>query len=260
MKQSIQHTVSIWLTLTILATAIGIAPRSRAATTSVTIAGSLQSELGCPGDWDPACSATHLLYDAADDVWQRSFSVPAGNWEYKAAINDSWDENYGASGMPNGSNIPLSLAAAGAVKFYFDDKSKWITDNLNARIVTAPGSFQSELGCSGDWQPDCLRSWLQDIDGDGVFTFTTSALPMGNYEVKAAIGEAWDENYGLGGAQNGSNISFAVSANYLPVHFSFASSSNVLTVRVGQLDVPEPGTLVLVGLGLVIAAASRKRL
>ena len=26
----------------------------------VTIAGSLQSELGCAGDWDPTCAATHL--------------------------------------------------------------------------------------------------------------------------------------------------------------------------------------------------------
>ncbi|HSC51464.1 MAG TPA: hypothetical protein VLD16_14475, partial [Gaiellaceae bacterium] len=38
--------------------------------TSVTIAGDLQSELGCGGDWDPACAATHLTYDAGDDVWQ----------------------------------------------------------------------------------------------------------------------------------------------------------------------------------------------
>ncbi len=46
--------------------------------TSVTIAGSLQSELGCPGDWQPDCAATHLAYDAGDDVWQGSFTLPAG--------------------------------------------------------------------------------------------------------------------------------------------------------------------------------------
>ena len=43
-------------------------------------------------------------------------------------------------------------------------------------IVTVPGSFQSELGCSGDWDPGCLRSWLQDPDGDGTYTFETTAL------------------------------------------------------------------------------------
>ena len=30
----------------------------------VTIVGDLQSEIGCPGDWDPACAATYLSYDA----------------------------------------------------------------------------------------------------------------------------------------------------------------------------------------------------
>ncbi|HEX6159243.1 MAG TPA: hypothetical protein VF111_03690, partial [Thermoanaerobaculia bacterium] len=63
---------------------------------SVTVAGSLQDELGCPGDWQPECSATFLTYDAEDDVWQRVFSVPAGNFEYKAALNGGWAENYGA--------------------------------------------------------------------------------------------------------------------------------------------------------------------
>ena len=30
------------------------------APTTVTVAGSLQSELGCPGDWQPECASTHL--------------------------------------------------------------------------------------------------------------------------------------------------------------------------------------------------------
>jgi hypothetical protein len=90
--------------------------------------------------------------------------------EYKAALNDSWAENYGLNAQPNGANIPLNLAAPTSVKFYYDHKSHWVTDNVN-RIATAPGSYQSEIGCSGDWQPDCLRSWLQDPDGDGIYTF-----------------------------------------------------------------------------------------
>ncbi len=64
----------------------GSAGANTPAPTSVTIAGSLQSELGCPGDWDPSCAATHLVYDASDDVWQRTFDVPAGDWEYKARL------------------------------------------------------------------------------------------------------------------------------------------------------------------------------
>jgi len=90
--------------------------------TTVTVAGSLQAEAGCPGDWDPACAATHLDYDPSDEVWQGTFSLPAGSYEYKAALNDSWTENYGLNAQSNGPNIPLSLAAARGVKFYYDHK------------------------------------------------------------------------------------------------------------------------------------------
>ncbi len=200
---------------------------------SVTIAGSLQSELGCPGDWDPACAAAHLVYDADDDVWQQSWTIPAGNWEYKAALNDGWNENYGLNAAPGGANIPLALGAGTPVKFYYDHKSHWVTDSQNSVIAVAPGNFQSELGCSGDWDPGCLRSWLQDPDGDGAYTFETTALPAGNYEGKVAINESWSENYGQGGVQNGPNIAFSVPADNAKVTFSYDPSNHVLTIQAG---------------------------
>ena len=197
---------------------------------SVTIAGSLQSELGCAADWDPACSSTHLAFDATDLVWQGTFSVPAGNWEYKAPLNDSWDENYGLHATLNGANIPLNLAAPSNVKFYYDHRTHWVTDNKTSVIATAPGSFQSELGCPGDWQPDCLRSWLEDPDGDGLYVFSTQALPAGSYETKVAIDESWDENYGADGARNGANIAFTVPRSCTEMFFVYNAASHVLTV------------------------------
>ncbi|MDQ1524869.1 MAG: hypothetical protein QOE47_2793, partial [Pyrinomonadaceae bacterium] len=201
---------------------------------SVTVAGSLQSELGCPGDWMPECGATHLSYDAGDDVWQGTFFVPAGNWEYKAPLNDNWNENYGLNAQQNGANIPLSLGSGQNVKFYYDHKSHWITSTRNSVVAVAPGSFQSELGCTGDWDPSCLRSWLQDPDGDGTYTFQTTQLPAGNYESKVAIGESWDENYGAGGAQNGANISFNVPTDNAQVTFSYNTTTHVLTITAGN--------------------------
>ena len=176
----------------------------------VTVAGSLQSELGCPSDWQPPCSATFLTYDAEDTVWQGVFNVPAGDWEYKAPVNGTWNENYGVNAERNGANIPLSLSDATDVKFYFERGTNWITSNQNSVIASLPGSFQSELGCSGDWQPWCLRSWLQDPDGDGLYTFATRDIPAGNYEFKVAHNEDWAENYGAGGIQNGANIPLTV--------------------------------------------------
>lgn len=181
-----------------------VAPEPALATqpASVTLVGDLQSELGCAGDWQPDCAATHLTLNA-DGIWRGSFAVPAGQWQYKAALNDGWDENFGANATYNGPNITLSLTAPTTVTFYFDSTSHWATDNQNSVIVTATGSFQSELGCSGDWNPTCLRSWPQDIDGDGTYAFSTTDIPAGTYEAKAAIREDWAENYGAGGVRTG---------------------------------------------------------
>ncbi|WP_374685877.1 alpha-amylase family glycosyl hydrolase, partial [Promineifilum sp.] len=191
--------------------------------TSVTIAGGFQSELGCPGDWQPECAVTNLTHDAIDDVWQGTFNIPAGSYAYKAALNGTWDVSF------PGSDISLA-APGGNVKFYYDHKSHWVTDNVNSRIVVAAGNFQSELGCDpaingGDWQPDCLRSWLQDPDGDGTYTFTTDAIPAGNYEAKAAIGEGWAESYPA------NNVPFTVPAGAI-VTFSFVSASNDFSINV----------------------------
>jgi pullulanase len=213
---------------------------------SVTVAGSLQSELGCAEDWQPGCAATHLALDAEDGAWQGTFNVPAGSWEYKAALNDSWDENYGANAARNGGNIGLNLSEAAAVKFYYSHDTHWITSSRNAAIATAAGSFQSELGCPGDWQPDCLRSWLQDPDGDGTYTFSTRSLPAGTYEVKAAINESWSENDGAGGVSNGPNISFTVGADCVETIFSYNATTHILTVSTGG-GTAQPASVTIAG-------------
>jgi pullulanase-type alpha-1,6-glucosidase len=197
---------------------------------SVTIAGNLQDELGCPGDWQPDCAVTHLGFDADDQVWQGTFSIPAGNFEYKGALNDSWDVNYGANATQNGPNIPLSLGGPVDVKFYYSDETNWVTSNENAVIATLAGSFQSELGCAGDWDPSCLRSWLQDSDGDGIYTFSTAKLPIGNYEVKVAHDESWDENYGQDGVPGGANIPFTVPSSCSDIFFTYDPVTHLLTI------------------------------
>ena len=78
-------------------------------------------------------------------------------------------------------------------------------------IVTAAGSFQSELGCPGDWQPDCMRSWLKDPDGDGTYTFADVGDPGRQLRDQGGPRPvSWDENYGAGGVAGGGNIAFNV--------------------------------------------------
>jgi glycosidase len=195
----------------------------------VVIPGSLQSELGCPGDWMPDCANTALTYDANGDVWTGTFTVPAGDWEYKVAIDGSWAENYGAGGVRDGANIQLSLSAPTSVTFWYKTDTHFVTDDVNSEIVTAPGSYQSEIGCSSDWDPACMMSWLQDLDGDGVYVFTTDRIPAGSYEVKVAHDRSWNENYGAGGVQNGPNILFDVGGGDTVV-FRYDISTHVLTI------------------------------
>ncbi|MHC5111177.1 MAG: pullulanase X25 domain-containing protein [Planctomycetota bacterium] len=196
---------------------------------TVTLVGSLQNLIpgaeSC-GMWNPACPMTYLAYDGEDDVWQGSFDIPAGSYEYKVALDDSWDESYGQNA--GGTNILLA-APGGSVKFYYDHKSHWITDPVNHAIAVVAGSFQSEIGCAGDWNPGCLRSWLQDPDGDGIYSFSTDDIPAGSYTAKVAHNESWDEQYGVDGQPNGSNILFQVPPSAL-MTFDYDLTSHILTI------------------------------
>jgi hypothetical protein len=198
---------------------------------TVTLPGSFQSELGCAGDWDPACAVTNLTYDPGTDTWVGNFTIPAGSWEYKVAINGTWDENYGAGGVQNGPNIPLVLGSEQNVTFIYDHTTHVVTQSV-APIVVAPGSFQSEVGCPSDWDPACLTTQLLDADLDGVFVYQTSLIPPGDYEFKIALGLSWDINYGEGGVPGGANIPFTVPAGGAFVTISWNSTTLVPSVVV----------------------------
>ncbi|GAB4502495.1 MAG: pullulanase-type alpha-1,6-glucosidase [Anaerolineales bacterium] len=161
----------------------------------VGLPGTHQNELGCPGDWTPGCEQTLLSYDAEDDVWQGEFQIAPGNDDdkmgprYKIALNGTWDENYGKNAARGGADIPLVVSAPTLVKFYYDHKTHWVADNFNTPILTAIGDFQQALGCANNADAACLRSWLQDPDGDGLFTFATRSLKAGTYSVGVAQNE-----------------------------------------------------------------------
>ncbi len=98
---------------------------------SVTVAGYVQSEMGCAADWNPACAESHLAFDDSDGVWKKTVTLPpcsggcnpAGNYEWKVAIDDSWTVSYGENG--GGDNIELVVPAGGAeVTFRWDQATK----------------------------------------------------------------------------------------------------------------------------------------
>jgi pullulanase len=204
--------------------------------TTVTIAGTFQDELGCPGSWQPDCAKTFLTYDAQDDTWKGTFHLPANTTEqdkpprYKAALNGSWAENYGADAKRGGADIPLLLSASTTVKFYYDHKTHWVADSVNKVIAVVTGNFQAALGCARDDDPRCLRSWLEDPQGTGAYAFLTTALPAGTYEAKVAINENADDTYGQDGAKGGAPIQFTVKAKGDEIYFGYDPVSHKLLV------------------------------
>ena len=204
----------------------------------VNVPGTIQPALGCAGEWAPDCQETVLSYVEEYDIWERTFdNIPADSYEYKVAINGSWDENYGGFADPGGANITLGIAEDTAITFIYDHKVNWIMDDVRYDIVTAPGSYQDEVGCANEWAPECMLTWLQDVDGDGLYSYQTDAIPAGDYEVKAAIGRSWDENYGVNGEADGANITFTVAEDGETVSFTYDSSISTLVVTVGGSSV-----------------------
>jgi len=141
--------------------AAGAAPRRAAAParvaavapSSVTIAGTVDPQFGCSGPWQTDCAAAHMAYDAVGDVWTKSALLAASSsadphtspYQYKAALNDSWNESYGQN--TGAGNITFTLTAPTTVTFFYDDKTHWVTDDVNSVIATVPGDYQQYLGC-----------------------------------------------------------------------------------------------------------------
>lgn len=93
----------------------------------VNIPGSWQvAGAACGSDWDPACP-TSALTDNGDGTFSGTFNIPAGEYEYKVALDGSWAVNYGSDGAQDGPNYALSLAADSVVTFTYDSNTHLVT-------------------------------------------------------------------------------------------------------------------------------------
>lgn len=103
----------------------------------VVLPGTIQGALG-GADWAPGDRITQME-PKGNGVYEFIGIFPKGNWEYKVAINGSWDENYGLDGVPHGPNIPLEVPEDNyQVRFVFDYKTKEIRDSISSGIKPYP--------------------------------------------------------------------------------------------------------------------------
>lgn len=89
----------------------------------VNVPGSWQDDAGvCDGEWDPACEGSALT-DNGDGTYSASFTIPAGDYEAKVALDGAWTENYGVDGVADGDNYAFSLDAESEVTFTYDSET-----------------------------------------------------------------------------------------------------------------------------------------
>jgi hypothetical protein len=58
-----------------------------------------------------------------DGKYTLSVQIPAGEYEFKVALDGAWTVNYGSDGKQDGPNYPLSLAADSTVTFTYDPET-----------------------------------------------------------------------------------------------------------------------------------------
>lgn len=195
----------------------------------VTLVGSLQSELGCPGDWQPECTSTALLpVDGEPGVYRATFDVPTGDWETKVALGGSWTENYGAGGAAGGANIPLQ-APGGAVTFTYDHRTHLLTDD----VADAPSGQ-----VSAHWLDRDVVAW-DTAAVPGAASFRLYGAPDGGMGVQDGAVTGATESYPLRRTGDALPVDLAAEVPHLaqldPLSLPRSTRARVRDLLKGQL-------------------------
>ena len=152
-----------------------------------TVPGSHNSEMGCPGDWQPDCAAAaadQAAPTASGPARSRSPPAPTSTRSRSTAAGTRTTARAASPGAPTS---PTRVAAAGPVTFFYDPHDPLVHRRpRRARSSRCRARSTASWAARGTGCPTAWRAWLQDPDGDGTYTFTAQDLPAGAYEVKVA--------------------------------------------------------------------------
>jgi glycosidase len=114
-------------------------------------------------DWEPADPTVQGSDPDGDGVWTLTVTLPGGDYEFKVAIDGTWEENYGAGGQLDGANIGFTVPGDGGdVVFYYDRATGEINLGVNAPSgpVPAPQTF---VGDGVIYQPALRHDSRSDL-------------------------------------------------------------------------------------------------
>jgi pullulanase-type alpha-1,6-glucosidase len=197
-------------------------------------------------------SGTAPVAATVDDAWaETTFAwreVGTAEWQLLGTAEDTTPRVFHDVALPEGALVEYRAvtvdadgdrAAASTFASVGVDVSGEVGDTAEPEIdmVTVPGSHNSEMGCAGDWTPDCEAARLT-LGDDGLWRGTFD-LPAGDYEYKVAVGGSWAVNYGVDGEPDGANLRYSHGGG--PVTFTWDPDTHVATSSVDGDDLPGAG-------------------
>jgi pullulanase-type alpha-1,6-glucosidase len=138
-------------------------PAAEIAIESVSFPGNYPSQIG-GAEWAPDDPSVQAADEDGDGVWTLTVQLPPGSYEFKAAINGSWDVNYGLNGEAGGANVPLEVTGEeGRVTFFFNAETGEVYAEVSAaeaepEVEAVLGDGQiGRSGLSHDSRSDLYR-------------------------------------------------------------------------------------------------------
>ncbi|MEK4297035.1 pullulanase [Paenibacillus sp. FSL R5-0914] len=199
-----KRTFAIFMIVALVFSSLGLHPvKVSAETTKVVLVGDLQSQFISTGaenpgkDWDERSVVTQMTY-SDNGLYSFTGTLPAGEYNYKVALNDSFDESYGygnytnPNGVDNKGDIHIKLETETTVTFYYND----ITHKIADSTYYTPIAANKLPRLTGNLPAEAL-STLSDPDFDGVYS-TVVTVPQGDYTYKVSVPgvtEAEDMSY-----------------------------------------------------------------
>lgn len=180
-----QRIVSLSALVAILALLLPAQPVP-AAEVVATVAGSFQSEIGCPDDWQPGCDNS-LMSDAdGDGVYSFTSApgaLPVGEYEYKVALNRGWDASYPAD------NQAFRIASLdNGITFFYDPSSNEVSHVISG---STPPAIDGDIFWDGLGHDS--RDQLYRLPGGAVVEDSTVTLRFRTFanDVTSVSLRAW---------------------------------------------------------------------
>ena len=165
---------------------------------------------GTMNDWNVS-DTNYLLQPDADGstIYEGTFDLPAGEFEFKIVTADNWDENYGGSAFSlfgdadlknmfldeGGENLRCLNWAGGKLTVTVDYIYKTISFNSPGQPAL-PAQIRL-VGAMNDWNIDDDTYKIEKADNFGYISYNGSFnIPEGQLEFKVLYGDTWDDALG----------------------------------------------------------------